>query len=189
MRRSTARERIMDAVVACAERGGLGSFALEDVASQADVSRATIYSHFPGGRQQLIDETVEREVADFWRSLADEVRSYDDVEDRVVAAMMSAHRRMIEHALLQRLVTLEPGEILPALFAADRRLHGLIVGYLRETLAREVLRDGVDLDDAAEYLARMVLSHIGTAGRWDLTDRTSVQRLVRTQFLGGILSR
>ena len=41
----------------------------------------------------------------------------------------------------------------------------------------------------AEYLTRMLLSHIGTAGRWDLADRDQVERLVRTQFLAGIIAR
>ena len=188
MARQTARERIMDAVVACVDRGGLDSFALEDVASEADVSRATIYRHFPGGRQQLIDDTVTREVANFWRTLADEVRPLGSIEERLVSGVMSAHARLADHDLLQRLVTSEPSAILPPLFSADRLLHGMIVGYLRELLARETLRDGIDLDEAADYLSRMMLSHIGTSGRWDLGDRESVQRLVRTQFLAGILA-
>lgn len=188
MARQTARERIMDAVVACVDRGGLNSFALEDVATEADVSRATIYRHFPGGRQQLIDDTVAREVANFWRTLADEVRPLASIEDRLVSGVMSAHARLADHDLLQRLVTSEPSAILPPLFSADRLLHGMIVGYLRELLARERLRDGIDLDEAADYLSRMMLSHIGTSGRWDLSDRSSVQRLVQTQFLAGILA-
>ena len=55
----------MDAVMACVDRNGLHSFALEDVAGEADLSRATIYRHFPGGRTQLINDTVTREVARF----------------------------------------------------------------------------------------------------------------------------
>lgn len=189
MRRPTARTRILDAVVRCVERQGMGSFALEEVAAEADVSRATIYRHFPGGRQQLIDETVAREVARFWRDLSDEVRSYESIEERLVVGIMSAHRRIVEHHLLQRLIVSEPNAILPPLVSADERIAAMVVGYLRELLARERIRDGVDLDVAAEYLARLLISHIGTSGRWDLTDRVAVERLVRTQFVAGILDR
>ena len=188
MTKPTARSRIMDAVVRCVERGGLKSFGLEDVAAEATVSRATIYRHFPGGRQQLVEETVAREVADFWKELSDEVRPLGSIEERLVVGIMSAHPRIAQHDLLQRLIRFEPGDILPPLVSADRTLHRLVIGYLRELLARESLREGIDLDQAAEYLTRMLLSHIGSAGRWDLTDRSAVERLVRTQFVAGILA-
>jgi hypothetical protein len=42
--------------------------------------------------------------------------------------------------------------------------------------------------EAADYVARMLLSWIGAPGRWDLTDREQVHTLVRTEFLAGILS-
>ena len=63
------------------------------------------------------------------------------------------------------------------------------IGRIKDLISREQLVDGLDLETAAEYLTRMLLSHIGTAGRWDLTDRTQVERLVRTQFLAGIIQR
>ncbi len=44
------------------------------------------------------------------------------------------------------------------------------------------------VEGAGEYLARMMLSFIGTPGRWDLTDRAQVTTLVRSEFLAGILS-
>ena len=47
---ASTRDRIMDAVVVCTERVGLKGFALEDVAAEAGMSRATIYRHFAGGR-------------------------------------------------------------------------------------------------------------------------------------------
>jgi len=50
-------------------------------------------------------------------------------------------------------------------------------------------RLALDLDQqaAADFLARMILSLISAQGRWDLTDREQVQRLVRDELLGGIL--
>jgi hypothetical protein len=44
----------------------------------------------------------------------------------------------------------------------------------------------VDLDRAAEYLARAILSLIGAQGRWDLDDPDQVRILVRDELLGGI---
>ena len=186
---SAVRERIMDAVVACVDRNGLHSFALEDVATEANISRATIYRHFPGGRTQLVNDTVTREVARFWGDLADFVRPLADIEDRLVVGVMEARRRIDENDLLQRLIASEPDDFLPALSQSDMLIWGAIVGYIKDLIARERLVEGLDLDTAAEYLTRMLLSHIGTAGRWDLTDRAQVERLVRTQFLAGIVQR
>lgn len=179
----------MDAVVACVDRNGLHAFALEDVATEASLSRATIYRHFPGGRDQLVSETVTREVGRFWGELADHVRPLGAIEDRLVEGVMEARRRIDENDLLQRLLASEPDDFLPALSESDQLVHEVIVGYLRDLIAVETLQPGVDLDVAAEYLARMLLSHIGTAGRWDLADRAQVERLVRTQFLAGIIAR
>ena len=39
---------------------------------------------------------------------------------------------------------------------------------------------------ATDYLSRMVLSFIAAQGRWDLTDRASVRRLVQTELLAGL---
>jgi len=178
----------MDATLVCVERSGLKSVALEDVATQAGVSRATIYRHFPGGRTELINDTVTREVGNFWRGLADFVRPLESIEDRIVVALMEARRRISEYDLLQRLVASEPDDFLRALVSSDELVHALLVGYLRDLISRERLVEGCDLEESAEYLARMVLSHIGTAGRWDLADRAQVERLVRTQFLAGIIA-
>ena len=175
--------------MACVDRNGLHSFALEDVAGEADLSRATIYRHFPGGRTQLINDTVTREVARFWGELAASVRSLEAIEDRLVVGLMEARRRINENDLLQRLLASEPDDFLPALSSSDELVRVAIVGYIKDLVARERLVDGVDLDLAAEYLTRMLLSHIGTAGRWDLADRDQVERLVRTQFLAGIIAR
>ncbi|MFN8052887.1 MAG: TetR/AcrR family transcriptional regulator [Acidimicrobiales bacterium] len=181
------RDRIMDAVLVCVDRGGLRSFALEDVAAEAGFSRATIYRHFPGGRTQLINDTVTREVGAFWGELADFVRPYGAIEDRLVIGLMEARRRIDGNDLLQRLVASEPDDFLPTLAESDQLVHLVLVGYLRDLILREELVEGLDVDVAAEYLARMLLSHIGTAGRWDLTDRAQVERLVRTQFLAGVI--
>ena len=60
------RERVLEAALSCIEREGLAATSVEDVARAASVSRATIYRHFPGGREQLVTETATWEVARFF---------------------------------------------------------------------------------------------------------------------------
>jgi hypothetical protein len=65
----------------------------------------------------------------------------------------------------------------------------MITGFLKPALQREQLRPGLTVERAADYVARMTLSFIGTQGRWDLTDRAQVRDLVQMEFLAGIQPR
>ncbi len=60
--------------------------------------------------------------------------------------------------------------------------------YFVELLGHEQLRPGVDVGEAADYLARLFLSYLGSQGSWDLTDEGDVRRLVRTQLLAGVVA-
>jgi AcrR family transcriptional regulator len=176
----------------CIGRFGLDKTTLEDVAKESGVSRATIYRLFPGGRDQLLRETVGWEMNRFFARLADAVADAPDLASRIEAALAFAHRAVREHAVLQKVLVTEPGALVPLMTLESQRVLGYIAAYLRPLLAREAeagrLRAGVDLDHAADYLARMVLSLIGTPGRWDLEDPAAVHTLVRTELLGGILA-
>ena len=181
------RDEILTGALGLFEAKGFHGTAVPEIAQASGVAVGTIYRHFPGGRTQLINDTVTREVGAFWGELADFVRPYGAIEDRLVIGLMEARRRIDGNDLLQRLVASEPDDFLPTLAESDQLVHLVLVGYLRDLILREELVEGLDVDVAAEYLARMLLSHIGTAGRWDLTDRAQVERLVRTQFLAGVI--
>jgi hypothetical protein len=46
----------------------------------------------------------------------------------------------------------------------------------------------VDLEEAADFLARMVLSYMSAPGRWDLDDPDQVAQLVRAELLAGVIA-
>ena len=58
--------------------------------------------------------------------------------------------------------------------------------FLAPYLVRHGMAEGNDLDAAADFLARMVLSYISSPGRWDLNDPEQVALLVRSELLAGI---
>lgn len=185
---ASTRERILDAARDCVEATTLEGFALEDVAAAAGVSRATIYRHFPSGRSQVVTEAVTREIADFWRRLADHVRDIDAIEGRLVEGLMEARRNVLEHTLLQRLLASEPDQLTAEMAESDVLVYRVIATYIRDLIEREKLVDGVDTDRASEYLTRMFMTYVGSPGMWDLTDRAEVTRLVSTHFLAGIVA-
>ena len=85
--------------------------------------------------------------------------------------MIFAHRAIAEHEVLQRILQTEPEILLPALTVEANETHRLVAAFLKPYLVRHGMVDGAQLEQAADFLARMVLSYIESPGRWDLTTR------------------
>lgn len=183
------RQRVLDATYAEVAERGLGGLAIEAVAVRAGSSRATIYRHFPGGRDELVDTTLRREVGRVLAALVDALPRDAGLHAHVCALVAGAHRLLAEHEVFQRLVADEAEVFAPSL----ANVHPMIHDSLRSHLGR-VLRDsddvvaGLDVERAADHGARMALSYVGFAGRWDLRDPADVESLVRDRILPGVLS-
>ena len=178
-----ARQRIIEATYACVARRGMAKTTVEDVAREAGISRATVYRAFPGGRDELMDATVSWAVFDFFAKLYDRIQGATDLEEVMERGIMFAHRSIVEHEVLQRVMQTEPDTLLPALTVESIRIREGIAQVLAPFVVDRGLAPGVDLGDAADFLARMVLSYISAPGRWDLDDPDQVARLVRFELL------
>lgn len=182
------RTRLLEAALVCIERDGLSRTSLEDVAIEAGVSRATLYRIFPGGREQLVSDTVTFEVGRFLVGLEAAVRDEQGIDALLRAALLRGHRAIGEHRLLQQVLTTDRDALLRELAHTGSIMVGVIQAYLAERLEAERLRPGVDPQDAARYLTRLFLSYLGSPAGWDLNDPAAVDRLVATQFLAGIVA-
>ncbi len=174
--------------MACVERWGLAKTSIEDVANEAGMSRATVYRYFPAGREQLISEMVTWEVANFFARVEAVVAAAPDLTAKLVDGLVFGHAAILEHRLLQRVLSSEPEALLEELSSSSSLVFEVVRGYLVELLNGENLRAGVDHIEAADYLARLYLSYLGSQGQWNLADPIEVARLVRTQFVAGILA-
>jgi AcrR family transcriptional regulator len=176
----------------CASRFGLGKTTIDDIARASGVSRATIYRLFPGGREQVLRETVGWQMNQFFLRLADAVADAPDLATRLERGLSFARRAVLEHAVLQKVLATEPEILMPLMTVEQHRVLGYITDYLRPVLRAEReadrLRPGVDVEAAAEHVGRLLLSLIGSPGRWDLTDPSAVRQLVREELLGGIMA-
>jgi AcrR family transcriptional regulator len=182
------RQRILEATYACIARWGISKTTIEDAAREAGMSRASVYRHFPGGREELISATIAWEELSFFGRLYDELHDAPTLEEVLVRGLPFAHRSIVDHEVLQRVLETEPGLLLPKLTVEVTRVTALISGFLVPYLGREQLDPLVDVHEAADLLARMVLMYITAPGRWDLDDPAQVATLVRTELLSGILS-
>jgi AcrR family transcriptional regulator len=189
---SDPRARVLEGTYNCVARFGMAKTTLDDVAKESGVSRATIYRLFPGGKDQLLRETVGWEMNRFFVRLAERVYEAPDFASLLEEGLVFAHRSLMEHEVLQKVLVTEPERLLPLLTVEQDRVLGFIRAFLLPYLEREEregrLRSGLDLEQAGDYVARMVLSLIGSPGRWDMDDRAEVRRLVREELLGGILA-
>ncbi|MHB8319455.1 MAG: TetR/AcrR family transcriptional regulator [Acidimicrobiales bacterium] len=187
--RQEVRERILRATYDCVGLFGLSKTTIEDAARHAGVSRATVYRYFPGGRDELMKEVVTWEYWRFFMRLYEEIRSCDSLEELMERALMLAHKAITEHEVLQRLVATEPEVLLHTLTTESAGTQELIAAFLKPYLEMHGLNPRVDVDEAADFLARMVLSYISAPGRWDLADREQVSKLVRAELLAGVVQR
>lgn len=183
---SDVRERLLQATYDCVARWGLAKTTVEDAARAAGVSRATVYRYFPGGRDELIGAVVGWEFARFFLRLYDEVHESETLEEVMERGLVFAHNAILDHEVLQRILQTEPEILVPRLTVEANETHTLIAAFLVPYLVRHGMAEGAELSAAADFLARMVLSYIGSPGRWDLNDPEQVARLVRAELLAGI---
>src|ERR1700675_4358637 len=90
----TLRDRLLAATYRCVARFGLAKTTIEDVVKESGLSRATIYRQFPGGRDELILDTVGWELADYFNALADEVRDAPDLAELLERGLVYAQRSL-----------------------------------------------------------------------------------------------
>jgi len=183
---SDVRELLLQATYDCVARWGLAKTTVEDAAREAGVSRATVYRYFPGGRDELIGAVVGWEFTRFFLRLYDEVHDAETLEEVMERGLVFAHNAILEHEVLQKILVTEPEILLPRMTTEANEIHRLVAAFLAPYLVRHGMAEGTDLDQAADFLARMVLSYIGSPGRWDLDDPEQVSRLVRGELLAGI---
>lgn len=183
---SAAREHILAATLVCVGRYGLAKTTVDDVARVANVSRATIYRRFPGGREELVHALVVSEIGRFVSELAAAAGEARSIEEALEVTIVVAHRAFIGHAVLQKVLQTEPERILPQLQSETPRVVSYLAALIRPHLEGAALRPGLDRGRAAEHLGRMMLSVTLSPGRWDLDDPGQIRRLVRGELLGSV---
>jgi AcrR family transcriptional regulator len=186
------RERLLEAAYECVARYGIAKTTVEDVVKQSGVSRATVYRAFPGGKDELLRAAVGWEMGRFFGRLAEAVAGAPDFASLVESGLSFAHAAVHQHEVLQKVLVTEPERLLPLLTTEQEAPLAFITAFLlpyleRDQRAGRVLA-GVDLAESADFVARMILSLVGSHGDWDLDDPVQVRELVRTQLLAGVLT-
>lgn len=186
------RLRVLEGAYECIARRGMAKTTVDDVAAASGVSRATIYRLFPGGKDELLRDTVGWEMDRFFLHLGEELGDAADFPEFLERALPLARRELRQHAVLQKVLETEPDRLNALITVQQHRVIGAIAAYFLPLLERDrdrgLVDPGADLVLTAEYVARLCLSLISSPGRHDLGDPAEVHRLVRSELLGGVLT-
>ncbi len=171
--------RILDAARVCCERWGFTKVTVDDIATEAGISRATLYRLFPGGRDVLFDAVRERDIREFLVTLDAHLADASSYEDIVVRILSHATQQLRSDAHLQLMLASEPGEVARELGVDSMpkvtRLAAALIGPRVEPYL------GVDGSvELAEWLSRIVLSYfLAPSDLVDLADAAQATAFVR----------
>lgn len=182
---SVVEARALDAAKRCVERWGMSKVTIDDIATEAGVSRATLYRMFPGGKDVLFEALRVRELEDFFTRLAAHLDHAESLEDLLVRTVVTATRELRTDDHLAVMLASEPGEALSSLTVdgvpriirvATVFLMPLVDEYLpRRESARLV-----------ELMARLVISYfLAPSDHVDLGDPESARSFIATFVLPG----
>jgi len=162
-RAARTRRRILESAARCFARNGYRRTRFEDIAAGAGVSRALVYAYFESKENLL--RSVCASLLEGWREAVEPAFAREADPARALRAMIAstlhyARTRPLLTALLgddQRLVLMSPA-------ALSRRAidtwRALLVDLLERGVAAGVLREGLDVEAAADVLRAMQLGLI-----------------------------
>lgn len=184
-----ARQRLIDAAETCFSRYGVGKTTVEDVANEASVSRATVYRYF-SDRDELILGVLMREAGRYFERLADHLETQPGLAEAVVEGVMFTIDSVRADQHLAMLFSPEAVGITSSVAGTSEALFATVTAFLRPLFERGretgELRSGIDIDEAAEWVLRMLLSLLTTEGRVVRTPDDQ-RRVLRNFLLPAIL--
>ena len=154
IRNKSDEDSLLDAARDCVLAVGLRRTTLTDVASQAGVSRMTMYRRWPD-MKSLVGDLMTREWGGLVGAAAERAEG-GSPRERIVDGVVRAVVALREHPVFRRIVDVDPETLLP--YLVDRRgtSQDLILARLTEDLRLGQAEGSVRAADPA-LLARGVL--------------------------------
>ncbi len=170
--------RVLDATKLAIEKWGVSRFTVSDVCDLANVSRATVYRMFPGGKEVLLEALHVRSLDEFFTTLLARADGAKSLEDLLVRCIVSATTELRNDQHLAMMLATEPGTTLMQ-FTIDglSRIVRVAASYLAPLVADFLPKR--EADALVEVLARLVISYFLTpSDRYDFTNEASVAKFL-----------
>jgi AcrR family transcriptional regulator len=166
-----ARQRLLDAAEACIDRFGLAKTTVEDIATAANVSRATIYRYFDN-RDELMLAVVLRSLDRSPQGNLEDRFVGVDTPERFGAALVDAMVQLLDQLRhdpkLEVLLNRETGGVSATITGAGPALFGIVIDDWRPFMSAAqrdgLLRADLDVDELSEWVLRSVLSLLTVEG-------------------------
>jgi AcrR family transcriptional regulator len=185
-----ARERILDAASRCFDRLGVPKTTVADVASEAKVTRTTVYRYF-GSRDAIIVGVMLRETHYFRERLLEATRGIDDVGEFIVEGILFCLREGPNRPLYIYPFGGEASNLMGKLFLSSEQLFEIGIELLRPLFepAREkgLLRDGIELSTLIEWASRITLSYLTTPSS-RIENEAEMRELLRRLLLPAVMA-
>ena len=163
MRSERTRENILDAALLCYQEHGVSGTAMEDVARQAGVGRATLYRHF-SNQDALLTEVMTRNITQLQQLMASSLKGCTRPEEYFVEAALVIIRKCHERSLSAFLLGDDAaipavGRITfsPAMVAVGNKL---IDPFYQWAKVEGILRPWVTKALLQEWTSRLLLSFL-----------------------------
>lgn len=183
---SEVQLNVVDSLLDCMRRWGLAKTNMDDVARTAGISRATLYRHFPGGKQEILDLAARAEARHLAQQLTDQIRQVTSLEECLVTTVHSASCLLAELEVLAFMRDAEPVALQQVL--SFEHLDGIFAAFapiLQPELERVLSTDAAS--EVTIWLARIVVSYLQVPSpTLDLRNRDDVATLVAAVVLPGI---
>lgn len=177
-----ARQRILAATSRCFETIGMDRTRVEDIAREANVSRATVYRYFRD-RDALVLGVLGELADEFLLQVGARLAPGAPFDRQLVEGVTFAVRAVREDDRLALLFTPETAGLTTALPGAWDLLFDRARLFLSPLLEswreRRELRDDVEVDDIVEWILRVVLSLLSVPTAVE-RDEDRLRRFLRT---------
>jgi AcrR family transcriptional regulator len=179
VREATLEDRVLDAARTCCERWGRAKVTVDDIATEAGTSRATVYRLFPGGRDNLFETLRARDTRAFFEMLSAHLAGAATFEELVVRAVVEASRALRGDEHLQVMLASAPGETASGLTVEGLpRIFRIAAEFLTPWFSPYI---GPDRSARlSEWLSRVVVSYfLVPSEHVDLADPASATEFIR----------
>ncbi|MCX2714984.1 TetR/AcrR family transcriptional regulator [Mycolicibacterium sp. J2] len=187
----SVRDRLIDAAEVCLRAKGIRATTVSEVAEVAGVSRGWLYRHFPD-KVTLLGAAIVRLNEAYWSEAHAMLEQIDSLDRQIAAGIRHGHTAYEDPgAILMKLRMDEPEEFAAC---AGAGVQGLVpdlaafwTRYLVHAKETGEIHAGIDVPEAAEWVARALLSLATMPGQYvDPGDYDAVLTHVRRYVMPGL---
>ena len=158
-------QRLLDAALEAATIHGISKLSMGEVARRADLSRQTLYRHYPS-KDTLVAAVVTAETGKLIEQVVAAALTETEPQASLEAGLFTALTVLRDHPLLDRLVRTEPEALLPLLTTDSSPVMVQVRGVVEAILTEgnpELAQEPVAMRRFADVVTRLLISYAVSA--------------------------